>query len=81
MLNSLADLNQTFMYFGAGLSLVAGTAVAMHKNGISTRIMRANPWLVMGVSLVGSIGCMMGAMNTSPANTVQKRALLLLDEL
>lgn len=65
-------LNKTFLYVGAGLSVVTATAVAMHRNGISTRVMRANPWLVVGGSLVGSIACMYGTLYTDPRNTVQK---------
>jgi hypothetical protein len=39
-------LNSTFGHFGAGLAIVTGVAVAMHRAGFSYRIMRANPWLV-----------------------------------
>jgi len=34
--------------------------------------MTANPWVVLGIGLVGGIGTMMGAIWTSPENTVQK---------
>lgn len=34
--------------------------------------MSANPWLVLGVSLVGSVGSMMGVFYTPPERTVQK---------
>jgi FtsH-binding integral membrane protein len=44
----------------------------MFRAGLPFRIMAANPWLVLGVSLVGSIGSMMGVYYTSPENTVQK---------
>lgn len=37
--------------------------------------MAANPWLIFGVGLVGSIGTMYGTMATSPDNYVQKYAL------
>ncbi|KAI0319047.1 inhibitor of apoptosis-promoting Bax1-domain-containing protein [Amylostereum chailletii] len=47
-------------------------ARAMFKAGLPYRIMAANPWLVLGVSLVGSIGSMMGVFYTPPENTVQK---------
>ena len=55
-------LNQTFSYVGAGLGITAASAYALHRTGASFRIMRANPWLVMGVSLVASIGSMYGAL-------------------
>jgi hypothetical protein len=35
-------------------------------NGWSFRLMAANPWLVMGVGLVASIGTMYGTMATNP---------------
>jgi len=44
----------------------------MFRAGLPFRIMSANPWLVLGVSLVGSIGSMMGVYYTSPENSVQK---------
>ncbi|KAH8919792.1 hypothetical protein BT69DRAFT_1313205 [Atractiella rhizophila] len=65
-------LHSTFTYVGAGLGVVAVTAVGLHRAGWSVRIMRANPWLVIGGSLVGSIGCMMGVYNTSPSNKAGK---------
>ena len=39
--------------------------------------MAANPWVVLGVSLVGSIGTMMGVMWTPPENTFLKHAFWL----
>jgi hypothetical protein len=81
-------LNSTFAHFGAGLAIVTAIAVAMHRNGVSHRIMRASPWAVgrsplrstdlrlmfslVGVSLVGGIGSMMGVFYTSPENTLGK---------
>lgn len=53
----------------------------MFKNGFAFRIMSANPWMVLGVSLVGSIGTMMGAMYTPPENTVLKHAFWLVSNL
>lgn len=37
--------------------------------------MAANPWAVLGIGLVGSIGTMYGCMATDPSNYVQKYAL------
>ena len=68
-------LNKTFQYTGAGLGVVALAAITMHRNGLSLRIMKANPWLVMGVSLAGSIGSMIGVFNTSPDKPLQKSEL------
>jgi len=70
-------LHDSFKYTGGGLVLTAIAARAMFKSGFAYRIMAANPWVVLGVSLVGSIGSMMGVMYTSPENTVQKHAFWL----
>ncbi|KAF4612008.1 hypothetical protein D9613_004142 [Agrocybe pediades] len=65
-------LNDTFMYTGGGLALTAVAARSLFKSGLAFRIMAANPWVVLGVSLVGSIGTMMGTLYTPPENTIQK---------
>jgi len=65
-------LHSTFQYMGSGLAVVAAGAFAMHKNGLSYRLMQASPWAVVGVSLIGGIGSMMGVFYTDPANSVQK---------
>ncbi|KAI8990548.1 Bax inhibitor family protein [Trametes punicea] len=70
-------LHESFQYTGGGLAITALAARAMFKNGFAFRIMSANPWLVLGVSLVGSIGTMMGAMYTSPENSVLKHTFWL----
>ncbi len=70
-------LHESFQYTGGGLAITAIVARAMFKNGVAFRIMSANPWVVLGVSLVGSIGTMMGAMYTPPENTVLKHAFWL----
>ncbi|TDL28349.1 hypothetical protein BD410DRAFT_893382 [Rickenella mellea] len=65
-------LNDSFKYTGGGLAITATAAMAMFKNGFAFRVMSANPWVVLGVSLVGSIGSMMGVYYTSPDNPIQK---------
>ena len=70
-------LNDSFKYTGGGLVLTALAARSMFRSGFAFRVMSANPWLVLGVSLVGSIGTMMGAMYTSPENPVLKHAFWL----
>ncbi|GJE85861.1 Bax inhibitor family protein [Phanerochaete sordida] len=67
-------LHQTFMYTGGGLVATALGARSLFRSGAAFRIMSANPWVVLGVSLVGSIGSMMGVMMTPPENTVLKHA-------
>ncbi|KAF2875831.1 bax inhibitor family protein-like protein [Massariosphaeria phaeospora] len=70
-----AYLNDTFLHTGLGIGIIGVAARTLHMNGWSFRLMSANPWLVLGVGLVGSIGTMYGAMATSPHNYVQKYAL------
>ncbi|TFY70896.1 hypothetical protein EVG20_g2101 [Dentipellis fragilis] len=70
-------LHDAFKYTGGGLVVTALAARSMFRAGLPFRIMSANPWLVLGVSLVGSIGTMMGTLYTSPENTVQKHLLWL----
>ncbi|KAG5647676.1 hypothetical protein DXG03_008399 [Asterophora parasitica] len=65
-------LHQSFQYTGGGLVLTALAARSMFKNGLAFRIMAANPWVVLGVSLVGGIGSMMGVFYTPPDKTLQK---------
>lgn len=69
-----AHLNSTFKWTGAGLAIITAAAVGLHRSGASVRIMRANPWVVMGVSLVGSIGCMMAVFNTDVDSPMHKIA-------
>ncbi|ODQ53060.1 hypothetical protein SAICODRAFT_7656 [Saitoella complicata NRRL Y-17804] len=65
-------LNETFMYVGAGLGLTALAARGLHLSGFSQRLMMMNPWLVMGGSLVASVGSMYGTLNTHPNNSGTK---------
>ncbi|EIN13837.1 hypothetical protein PUNSTDRAFT_57909 [Punctularia strigosozonata HHB-11173 SS5] len=77
---SLAEqsyLHESFMYTGGGLGLTALVARGLFRNGFAVRMMAANPWVVLGVSLVGSIGTMMGVMYTPPESTVLKHAFWL----
>ncbi|KAF2224846.1 bax inhibitor family protein-like protein [Elsinoe ampelina] len=68
-------LNETFMHTGLGIGIIAVAARAMHANGWSYRLMSANPWLVLGVGLVGSIGTMIACRATPPENYIPKYAL------
>ena len=70
-----AYLNDTFLHTGLGIGTIGIAARALHTSGWSVRLMSANPWLVLGVGLVGSIGFMMGTHATAPENYVQKYAL------
>jgi len=67
-------LNETFTYVGVGVGMTALLARWMHSSGVSLRVMSMNPWMVLGIGLVGGIGSMMGTIWTSPENTVQKYA-------
>lgn len=72
-----AYLHDSFKYAGGGLALTAIVARSLFKSGVAVRIMAANPWMVLGVSLVGSIGTMMGVYYTPPENTMLKHAFWL----
>ena len=73
-------LHEAFQYTGGGLAITALAARTMFKNGFAFRIMSANPWVVLGVSLVGSIGTMMGALYTPPENSVLKHTFWLVSD-
>lgn len=65
-------LNQTFLHTAMGVGIIGIAARALHTNGWSYRLMAANPWLVLGIGLVGSIGSMMICYNTPPENYMVK---------
>jgi FtsH-binding integral membrane protein len=67
-------LNDTFLHTGLGIGVIGIAASALHRSGWSYRLMAMNPWVVMGVSLVGSIGSMYATFATAPENYVQKYA-------
>ena len=56
-------LNTTFTYLGGGLTITGLAAYALHRSGWSFRLMATNPWVVLGVGLVASIGSMIGAQS------------------
>ncbi|KAJ5808635.1 hypothetical protein N7474_009904 [Penicillium riverlandense] len=68
-------LNETFMHTGLGIGIIGVAARALHMNGWSYRLMAFNPWVVVGLGLVGSIGTMYGTFYTSPDNYVMKYGL------
>ncbi|KAI0937254.1 hypothetical protein AcV5_005203 [Taiwanofungus camphoratus] len=72
-----AYLNDSFKYAGGGLAVTALAARSLFKSGVAFRVMAGNPWVVLGVSLAGSIGTMMGVMYTPPEDTVLKHAFWL----
>ncbi|KAL5536016.1 hypothetical protein ACEPAF_4110 [Sanghuangporus sanghuang] len=65
-------LNESFRYMGGGLAIVAATTRLVFKNGFAIRVMSANPWAVLGLSLVGGIGTILGVFYTPPENTLLK---------
>lgn len=65
---STSYLHSTFNYLAGGLGLTAAGAIALHRSGFSYRLMAANPWLVLGVGLVASIGGMIGAQTLPPGH-------------
>lgn len=70
-------MNDSFKYAGGGLAVTALAARSLFKSGVAFRVMAGNPWVVLGVSLAGSIGTMMGVMYTPPEDTVLKHAFWL----
>jgi hypothetical protein len=59
-------LNETFMHTGLGIGIIAVGARALFTSGWSVRMMAMNPWAVVGLGLVGSIGTMYATMYTPP---------------
>jgi hypothetical protein len=59
-------LNETFMHTGLGVGIIGLAARQLHVSGWSYRLMATNPWVVLGLGLVGSIGTMYGCMATDP---------------
>ncbi|GAK66524.1 uncharacterized protein PAN0_013c4746 [Moesziomyces antarcticus] len=70
-------LHSTFMYLAGGLTLTGAAAVGLHRYGVSQRVMMANPWLVLGVGLVASIGGMIGATSLPPGHPMKVPSWLL----
>ncbi|KAI4249698.1 MAG: hypothetical protein L6R40_000487 [Gallowayella cf. fulva] len=68
-------LNETFLHTGLGIGIIGVAASALHRAGWSYRLMATNPWVVIGGSLVFSLGTMYGTFATNPDNYVQKYAL------
>lgn len=65
-------LNDSFKYTAGGLLVTAVTARQIFRSGFVFRLMSANPWMVLGVSLVGSISTMVATMYTPPDRPIQK---------
>ena len=59
-------LNDTFLHTGLGIGIIGVAARTLHMSGWSYKLMRSNPWVVLGVGLVGSIGTMYGCYVTPP---------------
>lgn len=67
-------LKETFTYTALSVGMIGVAAKTLHNIGWSYRLMAANPWMVLGVGLVGGIGTMMGTLYTDPDNYIQKHA-------
>jgi len=64
----------TYGYVAAGLASTAGFAYMMFNAGVPRRIAAMNPWVFMGVSLVGTIGSMIATQAIDYQNTVMKHS-------
>jgi hypothetical protein len=67
-------LKETFTYTAMSVGMIAVAAKALHNVGWSYRLMAANPWMVLGVGLVGGIGTMMGTLYTDPDRYLLKHS-------
>ncbi|KAH0613485.1 uncharacterized protein H6S33_005371 [Morchella sextelata] len=68
-------LHETFTYTGVGVAMIGLAAKGLHNAGWSYRLMTANPWMVLGLGLVASVGTMLGTRMTDPDNYIQKHVL------
>ncbi|KAJ3172668.1 hypothetical protein HDU88_005998 [Geranomyces variabilis] len=59
-------LHATYAHVAGSLGLTAVIVNALHRTGATYRLMRVNPLVFMGVSLVTSIGSMTVARNAEP---------------
>ncbi|EOR00242.1 Growth hormone-inducible transmembrane protein [Wallemia ichthyophaga EXF-994] len=67
-------LNETFTWLGGGLATVTAFSVGLFRSNVTARLMAMNPWAFAGISLVGSIGSLMGMRMTAPDNKGGKTA-------
>jgi len=67
-----SNIRSTYMYVAGGLASTAIMAGAMFQQGFHYKIARYNPWLVLGVSLVGTIGAMTATQMIPYENTIPK---------
>ena len=59
-------LHATYAHVAGGLTVTAGMVAALHRSGLTHRLMRLHPLAVVGVSLVTSIGAMTVARHAEP---------------
>ncbi|TIA88197.1 hypothetical protein E3P99_02719 [Wallemia hederae] len=67
-------LNETFTWLGGGLATVTAFSVGLFRSNVTARLMAMNPWAFAGISLVGSIGSLMGLRMVAPDNKGGKTA-------
>jgi len=70
-------LHGSFQYTAAGLAVTAVGARMLFKSGFAVKMMSANPWLVLGLGVAGSVGSMLGVFWTPPENTTLRHAFWL----
>jgi len=61
----------TYGALTVGLGMTAATAVMAYRGGLAMRMMQMNPWMLMGITLFGTIGCMMGTQMTDKRNPLK----------
>ena len=67
-----ARINATYGYLAAGVGFTAAAATAMFRSGVAARMMMMNPWVLLGGSMVATIGSMMATMSIDYNNTIPK---------
>eukprot|EP00211_Chloroparvula_japonica_P007337 CAMPEP_0119131684 /NCGR_PEP_ID=MMETSP1310-20130426/10520_1 /TAXON_ID=464262 /ORGANISM="Genus nov. species nov., Strain RCC2339" /LENGTH=332 /DNA_ID=CAMNT_0007122275 /DNA_START=106 /DNA_END=1104 /DNA_ORIENTATION=- len=70
-------ISATYAYLAGGIGYTAAAATAMFRSGIAYKMMQMNPWLLLGGSLVATIGTMIGTQAIPYNNTIPKHLMWL----
>lgn len=58
--------------------MTGGFAYALHQSPLMSRVMSANPWVILAVGVGGGFASIMSVRATDPANHAQKMAFFTL---
>jgi FtsH-binding integral membrane protein len=70
-------IHATYSYLLGGVVSTGAIATAMFRAGFAARMLSMNPWVMLGGSLVLTIGTMIGTQAISYHNTLPKHAMWL----